>query len=243
MKELIIPNGNRNIYGILYEPACDAKHPAIIMSHGYNGSHSDWTKEGRYFADHGYVVYTYDFCGGSVSSKSMDTRMTITSEKEDLLAVYAYIRNLDQVDETNIFLLGASQGGFVSSLAAAQLGDKVRALAMYYPALCIPDNWREKYPDPDQAPDTFDFWGLTLSRQFVKDVHPIDVYGRIGAYKGNVLILHGDQDEIVPYAYSERAVEVYEHAQLVRMEGEGHGFSPEGVEKAMKMVLDFLERN
>ena len=42
MKELIITSENRSIYGILYEPEGDFMHPAIIMSHGYNGSHGDW---------------------------------------------------------------------------------------------------------------------------------------------------------------------------------------------------------
>lgn len=242
MKELIIPNGDRNIYGILYEPAGETEHPAIIMSHGYNGSHADWVDEGQYYSEHGYVVYAYDFCGGSVNSRSSSVQMTITSEQEDLLAVFAQIRKMDQVDESNIVLFGGSQGGFVSSLAVARLRDEVRALAMYYPALCIPNDWRKKYPNPGHAPETFDFWGLELSRKFIEDVHPIDVYGKIGDFKGGVLILHGDQDDIVPYSCSEKAAEIYENAELVRMEGEGHGFSPEGSRKAMKIVLDFLER-
>lgn len=241
MEEFIIQGRGREIYGRLYVPSGDAKHPAVIMSHGYNGSYSDWEMEASYYSSHGYVVYTYDFCGGSANSKSSSTDMTITSEKEDLLSVFSCIRQLDCVDTSGIILFGGSQGGLVSSLAAAQLGDEVRALAMYFPALCVPDNWKEKYPDPAQAPDRFDFWNHELTRRFVEDVHELDVFGRIGDYKGPVLILHGDADDIVPYGFSEKAAEVYEHAELVRMEGEGHGFTPEGGEKAMQIVLEFLE--
>ena len=244
MKELIITSENRSIYGILYEPEGDFMHPAIIMSHGYNGSHGDWYNEGKYYSEHGYVVYAYDFCGGSTSSRSSgsSTEMTISSEIDDLLTVYSYIKKLDHVDETNIVLFGGSQGGLVSSLAAAKLGDEIRALVMYFPALCVPDNWKQKYPDLTHVPAVFDFWGLELSRKFVEDVHKMNVYETIGDYKGNVLILHGDQDDVVPYSYSERAAVLYESAKLVRLEGEGHGFSPEGSKKAMGLVAGFLEQ-
>ena len=153
------------------------------MSHGYNGSHADWVNEGQYYSEHGYVVYAYDFCGGSVNSRSSAIQMTITSEQEDLLAVFAFIRKMDHVDESNIVLFGGSQGGFVSSLAAALLRDEVRALTMYYPALCIPENWREKYPDPGYAPETFGFWGFELSRRFVEDVHPLMFTGELGTIR------------------------------------------------------------
>jgi len=77
----------------------------------------------------------------------------------------------------------------------------------------------------------------------VEDVHKIDVFGTIGDYKGDVLILHGDQVPIVPYAYAEKAAETYASAELIKMEGEGHGFSPEGGEKAMNIVLEFLRKH
>ena len=241
--ELIIPNGEKNIYGMLYEPAEEGTYPVIIMSHGYNGTHNDWVNEGNLFAKNGYMAYAYDFCGGSVNSKSdgKTTEMTIISEKEDLLAVFAYLKSLENVD--GIYLLGGSQGGLVSSLAAAELQDEVKALAMYFPALCVPDDWKNNYPDPAEAPETFDFWGMDLSREFVENVQQIDVFGIIGDYKGDVFILHGDEDPIVPYSYSERAAETYENATLVKMEGEGHGWSPEAGEKGMQMVLEFFKEH
>ena len=167
--------------------------------------------------------------------------MTIQSEKEDLLAVFAYLKAMDNVD--GIFLLGGSQGGFVSSLAAAELKEEVKALAMYFPALCVPDDWKKNYPDPAEAPETFDFWGMDLSREFVETVQQIDVFGTIGEYKGDVLILHGDEDPVVPYSYSEQAEQTYENAKLVKMEGEGHGWSPEAGQQAMEMVLEFFNEH
>ena len=242
--ELTVPNGERTVFGKLYAPTEPGKYPAVILSHGYNGTNADFLRECRYYAAHGYVAYALDFCGGSVNSKSSgsSTDMTITSEKEDLLAVFDYIRAMDIVDSDNVVLFGGSQGGLVSALAAAERAVEVKALAMYFPAFCVPDDWGKKYKSAEDAPETFDFWGLKLGRGFVADAQTIDVFGTIGDFKGDVLILHGDKDAVVPYSYSERAVETYEHAELIKLEGEGHGFSMQGGQTAKEKVLEFLDK-
>ena len=169
--------------------------------------------------------------------------MTISSEKSDLLAVFDFIYGMEEVDSDNVVVFGGSQGGLVSALVAAERADKVSALALYFPALCIPDDWAKKYPNLDTVPEKFDFWGLMLGKGFVEDLKKIDVFGTIGTYEGNVLILHGDQDAIVPYSYSEKAVKTYAHAQLVKMEGEGHGFTPVADKTAVERVLAFMKEN
>ncbi|MCR5167434.1 MAG: alpha/beta fold hydrolase [Oscillospiraceae bacterium] len=244
IEELLIPNGDRTVYGKLYAPTETGKYPAIILCHGYNGTNADWVRECNYYARHGYIAYALDFCGGSVNSKSTgeSTDMTVTSEKEDLLAVFDYIKSMDNVDSDNIVLFGGSQGGLVSALAAAERADEVKALAMYFPALCVPDDWGKKYKSAEDAPEAFDFWGLKLGRGFIADAQTIDVFGTIGNFKGDVLILHGDKDDIVPYSYSERAVEIYDHAELIKMDGEGHGFSMQGGQTAKEKVLEFLDK-
>ena len=245
ISELKIQNGENTIYGKIYRPSGEGKHPAIILSHGYNGVNSDFTNECTYYAKNGYIAYAYDFCGGSARSKSTgkSTDMTISSEKSDLLAVFDYIYSMDEVDKDNVVVFGGSQGGLVSTLVTEERADKVRALALYYPALCVPDDWKKKYPNLDEVPETFDFWGLMLGKGFVEDIHKLDVFATIGNYQGNVLILHGDKDEIVPYSYSEKAVALYPNAELVEMKGEGHGFSPAGGKIAMEKVLEFMKAN
>ena len=106
----------------------------------------DWIKECEYYAEAGFYASAFDFCGGSVRSRSSgeSTEMTITSEKEDALAVLDYIRGVESVDNENVILFGGSQGGLVAALTAAERADEVKALALYFPALCIPENWKEK---------------------------------------------------------------------------------------------------
>ena len=39
---LIVEDGEDEIYGKLYAPKDDGKYPAIILSHGFNGTHADF---------------------------------------------------------------------------------------------------------------------------------------------------------------------------------------------------------
>lgn len=245
IKELIIKENNKEIYGKVYSPEKEGKYPAIILSHGYNGANSDFVQDCTYFAQNGYVAYAYDFCGGSTRSKSSgkSTDMTIFTEKEDLLSVFNYIQSLDNVDPDQMFLLGGSQGGFVTTLAAEELMDKVKGVILYFPALNIPDDWRRNYPTIDKIPETTDFWGLKLGKEFFLSIHDFYTFDNIGSYPNDVLIIYGDKDNIVPYNAMTEAQKVYNNAELVVLKNEGHGFSSPGGKKAREMVLDFLKKH
>ena len=245
VEELIIKNGDKDVYGKIYFPKGEGKHPAVILSHGYNGANVDFVAECEYFASNGYIAYAYDFCGGSTRSQSSgkSTEMTIFTEKEDLLAVFDYIVAMQQVDAEKVFLFGGSQGGLVTTLATEERADKVKAMILYYPALSIPDNWRKTYPTTDMIPETNDFWGLMLGKIFFAAIHDFSTFENIGKYPGRVLIIHGDKDEIIPLSYSEKAVGVYDDAELVVLPGEGHGFTPDGGRVAMEKVLKFMQEH
>lgn len=244
-KVIEIPNGENTIYGTFYYPKTEEKAPLIIMCHGYNGIGDDFRAEGERFAQNGIATYTLDFCGGSVRSRSTgDTKdMTIFSEKSDLLSAYQYFKAQDSIDTNNIFLFGGSQGGLVTALATEELGDEVAGMALYYPALCIPDNWRETYPETAMIPESNEFWGMTLGYDFFASIHDFDVFDAIGKYKNNVLIIHGDEDAIVPLSYSEKASKLYQNAELIVLEHEGHGFQSEAGKVACEDVLEFMKNN
>ena len=245
MEELSVQNGENLIYGKVFFPKDEEKHPAIILSHGYNGSHSDFIDDCRFFAQNGYVAYCYDFCGGSTRSRSSGRTadMSLLTEKSDLIAVINHFETMDNVDRSRIYLLGGSQGGLVSALAAEEVPQKVKAMALYFPAFCIPDDWRKKFPGGSAVPESLDFWGMTLGKDFLSGAVSMNVDETTGRYGGNVLIIHGDSDDIVPLRYSQEAVKRYPHAKLEVMPGERHGFSPAAAARARKMVLQFTESN
>lgn len=244
VKDVTVQNGDKTIFGKLYSPKEEGKYPTVILSHGYNGVNTDFVSECTYFAQNGYVAYAFDFCGGSTRSKSSgkSTDMTVFTEKEDLLAVFDYIQLLDNVDTERMFLFGGSQGGFVSTLAAEELKDKVKGMILYFPALNIPDDWRRNYATVEEIPDTVDFWGMELGKNFFLSIRDFYTFDNIGSYPNDVLIIYGDKDPIVPYDAMIKAKEAYDSLELVVLENEGHGFSASAAEKARQMVLSFMQK-
>lgn len=243
VEDLTIQDGENEIYGKLYTPEEEGIYPAIILSHGYNGIHADFTNECRYFAQNGYIAYSFDFCGGSGRSKSSGktTDMTIFTEKENLLAVFHHISSMENVDSERVFLLGGSQGGLVTALATEEVAENVKGLILYFPAFNIPDDWRKTFPTVEKIPETYDFWGLKLGKEFFASMHDFDPFENIGSYSKNVLIIYGRKDAIVPLSYIEKAKETYQNAELIIMENEGHGFTPVGGVNAREQVLRFMQ--
>ena len=186
--EHIIRFNGKNIFGKLYEPRDEGSYSAVILSHGFNGSHNDFDMECKELAKNGFVAYAYDFCGGSVNSKSSlkTTEMTIFTEKEDLLAVFENIRKMKQVDENHIFLFGGSQGGFVSALAAAELGAQAAALCLYYPAFNIPDDWRNNFKEVSDIPEFHELWDMNLGKNYFLSIRDFQTFDHILFYSHKI---------------------------------------------------------
>lgn len=238
-----VKGAGHNVVGTVGQPANPkGKLKVAIASHGFNGV-------GRHLMDYidrlcksGYVVYVPDYAGSQQSRTDNNTmHMSTIDEKNDLIAIAREALSRKDVDKKSLVLIGESQGGYISTLAAAELGKKVSALILVYPALCIPDNWRERYPTADAIPEVTDFWGTKLSRRFFEEIIPVDIYAKVKAVKAPVQIIHGDQDKVVPVSYSEHAQKEFSHARLHVIKGAGHGFNPAQRNEMFEVVNQFLK--
>lgn len=240
---------NLNIQGTEYRPSGD-KLPVVIISHGFMANQKTVIQYVKHFASLGYAAYCFDFCGGCVVMGKSDgetTDMSVLTETRDLKAIIEYVSLLPYTDENNITLMGCSQGGFVSSLVASELKEKIARLILFYPALCIPDDARNgkmmlaKF-DPENIPDRINCGPMKLGKCYVADVINIDPFKEITAYPGDVLIVHGTEDKIVNLSYAKRAFEAYGRREIgtVRLEiidGAGHMFS----KKYDKIAMEYLK--
>ena len=241
--EIDFKNGEKNIYGMMYLPAKEQdKYPIVIMSHGFGGMYSDNEIYAKKLAEDGYACYAFDFCGGGRGSKSDGdmTEMSVLTEKSDLLAVMDGIEALDYVDTDNLFLFGQSQGGFVSTLAGVDRLDEVKAMVLLYPAYSLQDDCWERHGSIDNVPETESVMNNTLGAIYSLDAMSFDVYDVMGAFTKPVLILHGDQDDVVDISYSERAVKTFPNAELEVLNGTGHGFSARQKDAA-KIITPWIE--
>ena len=244
-RDLTVDAGEHSLFGQLLVPCgIDGKLPTVIVSHGLNSNGKNAKALiGESLAMSGFQVYCFDFYGGSIRSASGGKmwNMTVFTEKADLEAVIAKIKTLDTTDGERLFLLGESQGGFVTAITAAE-HPEIKAVIEYYPALCIPEDARKRHGAREKIPNRENFGGSQLDRAYSESVWDYDVYRVIPAYKGPVLIIHGDKDKAVDISYGRRAAEVYDHAEFVCLPGEIHGFTGEGRKKAAQLSYDFLQR-
>ena len=252
-------NGELNIYGMFYYPEDfdeTQTYPTVIMSHGL-GSRAQMMERAQWpqaALKEGYVVYAFDFCGGGRNSNSDRSfyEMSVLTEVSDLNAVMDFVESKPYVDKDNLFLLGQSQGGFVSALTAAGRPDEVKAMVLIYPAFCLVHDLHEFIPDISEVTgDTVETAMGTLGAIYALDAYNINVMEEIAAYKGDVLIIHGLEDKTVPYTYSLEAISTaYSEAasELVLITGKKstHGFEmiyDEGREYALSVGVDFLNRH
>lgn len=243
-KELYAKRDENRIYGVVYVPQdAGEKMPTVIFSHGFGGNYQVGTQYAEALAAKGYVVYCFDFCGGSPGSRSDGStlEMSIFTEQADLEAVIGMVQELPYVDNDNIFLMGTSMGGAVSAITAAAHEDEIQGAILLYPAFVLVDNANEQFESVEDIPDTYHLMWMTVGHVFAEGLLDYDIYEAISAYKKDVLMIHGDADSIVPLSYSEKAVEAYDSARLEVLPGAGHGFYGSDAEQAVDWMQEYLE--
>lgn len=238
---------NLKISGIECRPQGD-KLPAAIVCHGLGVTQDFARQYVNALAEIGYAVYSFDFCGGSISGSKSDgetTDMSVLTELEDLRAVIEYVKSLPYTDDS-LLLMGCSQGGFVSGITAARNPGLVDKLVLFFPAINIPDDARAgrmlmaKF-DPENIPEIIDAVVMKLGRRFAADVIDMDSFAELKPYSGPVLIVHGTADQAVPVEYSKRLDEIYANSTLVLIENGDHGFTEEQDVIAIEKLVKFAK--
>lgn len=230
------------LYGILQTPEAAGPVPLVILSHGFGANRLHMAPYADFLADQGFAAYSYDFGGGGPApnqSEGSMLDMSVLTEAKDLENVLAYFEKDPRFSP--ILLMGASQGGFVSSYVAAKMPDRIRALILLYPAFVLQDDAKKRRLPDGSFPEKDHIMAWTVGRKYDEDAVSFDIYQVIKDYTGPVLIIHGDADRIVPLEYTKRAQAVFKDAKLEILTGEGHGFSPAGIHQADKMILAFLD--
>ena len=205
-------------------------------------------------AEIGFAAFCFDFCGGGLVSTSRGSRrdMSVLTEISDLKAVLRFAQSLHNTDESELLLVGCSQGGLVAALTAAQMPETVNGLVLLYPALCIPDAARAgemlwlKF-DPSHIPEKMHAGPMPLGRRYAADVMNMDAFRQIAGYSGKVLLLHGDKDTIVDISYAEKAESVYRAAgadiRFVVIPGGKHIFrKPSQIRQATQEITAFVRK-
>ena len=131
---------------------------------------------------------------------------------------------------SDLYLTGHSQGGLTAVLAAGLKSEAIKALIPLSPAINIWDGAKKGelfgYQfDIKTMPEEFGMFDWSLSTNYLRAARMLPVEEAVALYNGPVLIIHGTEDESVPYHYAQELAARYENAKLITIEDEDHCYN------------------
>jgi len=233
--------------GILSDPSADKRRPLIVLCHGFTTS-----KDGRTYVrleeilnQKAFSTFRFDFFGHGESAGEF-ANITILEAVDDVQNAIRFVKNSGY---ERIGLMGSSFGGFASILAAGQ-SDDLFVLALKSPvsdylALLIArdhdidiETWRQEGFIFIEASDGKN---VRLNYSFFADAERIQGYTLAERIKAPTLIVHGDRDETVPLAQSQKAADLIPHCRLEVIKEADHVYSkPKHFEKMLDLISDFI---
>ena len=245
MKEHEIPDDGINIHAKLDMPEGRDKCPLAIVVHGYTGHMEEphIVEVAKAINEVGIATLRVEMYGHGKSGGEFRNH-TLYKWVTNMLAVVDHVRTLDFV--TDLYITGHSQGGLLVMLIAGMCPDLFKGVIPLSPAWMIPEYARRGELlgaafDPGNIPDEIVQGEVNVLAgnyaRVAQTIHPED---EIARYNGPVLIVHGDQDEAVPYEYGKKAAELYKNARLVTIEGDDHCYNKH-LDKMTAAVQEFLK--
>ncbi len=246
-KEFYIDSDGIRLHAKLDRPESTDKGPLCILIHGFTGhmeeDHIIAAKEA--INDAGVSVLRVEMYGHGGSDGEFKNH-TLYKWVTNAISVVHYAKSLDFV--TDLYLCGHSQGGLLTMLIGGMFPDDFKAIVPLSPAWMIPEVARDGSVlgtsfDPKHIPEKVSSGDWELSGDYIRVAQTIHVEDEIERYEGPVLIVHGDDDEAVPYEYGKKAAELYKNGRLVTIHGDDHCYTRHLSEMADAVRNFFMEEN
>lgn len=220
--------------------------PGVVICHGFPVGKQKASTSGQTYpeladelaAEAGWGVLTFNFRGTGESSGSFSLGGWLADVHVATNALH------EHPDIDGVWLAGASTGGSLAICAAAE-DPRVRGVATLASRADF-DDWAAQprrfldhareigvVTDPD-FPAVFDDWAHEL-----KEIRPLDMISKLPPRP--VLLVHGDDDDVVPVRDAKALAEAYgDEAELRVLKGAGHRLrhDPRGV----AVLLGWLDR-
>jgi acetyl esterase/lipase len=258
-----IPDGHPRQTLDVYQPQHPDPVPVIVMIHGGGyiaGSKNMLSDAAQWFAERGYAVV--------VPGYRLAPDFTYPAQINDAFCALAWTySHADEYgfDTDDLILLGESAGANAAALLATVDTPQTYLSDCPY---TLPDNAQPAgvvayYMPVDlstcecQLAKTLSYTYLGVSADEIENVDEArnlwDEASPLSWMDANdppFLLIHGTDDFLIPVSESRYFVEEYEsagaQAELVALEGAGHGFfaylNREAAQQALPYVMDFIER-
>ncbi|MBQ6578671.1 MAG: alpha/beta hydrolase [Bacteroidales bacterium] len=244
IENLNCKSAGKKIWGQVYKPkGIKGKIPFVVIGHGYNSSYREAVPYAEALASHGIGAVVFDFCGGSMTSKSEGStlEMSVFTESSDMKAVVSKVKSFGWVDKDKVTIMGCSQGGLVASITAASVPEEVSSLILIYPALTIAEAAVTSHPKEAIHSEKFNLMGLDISHVFYDNLIGYDVFQDVKKFHKPTVAIYGDRDPIAAGNSIGRAKDSFSSFEAKPIAKGTHGFpAKDRLDKAVGYVLDFM---
>lgn len=225
------------------------RRPLIVMPHGgpsaYDRVDFDWMAQ--YLASRGYVVLQPNFRGSSGFGEAFEDAGRGEwggKMQHDLTDGVSALSQLGLIDPAKVCIVGASYGGYAALAGAAFTPEVYRCSAAIAPVADLSAMLSEERSRYGRDHWAISYWEGIMAdgdarRQRLRDASPVNAADQIRA---PVLLIHGDDDTVVPITQSERMERALKSAgkpvEFVRLKGEDHWLSSAETRIQMLTALD-----
>jgi dienelactone hydrolase len=182
-----IPVDGEGISGTLVAPATAV--PGVLFVQGWGSGQEQYLPRAREIAALGCLGLTFEPRGVARHDAQHET-VTREDNLRDVLAAYDLLANQRAVDTSAIGVVGASYGAYLAAILTSLR--PVRWLALRAPALYKDEDW-------DSPKRRLDRDELAAYRRRPLDPEENRALRACASFKGDVLIVESEHDDIVPH--------------------------------------------
>jgi pimeloyl-ACP methyl ester carboxylesterase len=206
-----------------------------LFVHGWGGSQAQYLTRAREIAALGCVCLTFDLRGHARTEPQQAT-VTRKDNLSDVVAAYDRLAKHPAVDDSAIAVVGSSYGGYLAAILTTLR--PVKWLALRVPALYKDAGWDMPKQQLHKEDD------LHAYRQRHVRAQENRALQACAAFKGDVLIVESEHDNIVPHPAIESYLEACKHAHSLTyrlIEGADHGLTEPPAQRAYTaLVVNWL---
>ena len=246
--EITLKRDGLKLYGLLEGTTTIKNDTIAILMHGFKGNLGYDDSKILYALSHylnqqGIPTLRFDFAGSGNSDGKFEN-MTVFSEILDGMKIIDYARNVIQAKK--IYLIGHSQGGVVASMLAGYYRDVITKLVLLAPAATLKDDalhgvCQGSHYDPNHIPPTVDVNGFTVGGDYFRTAQLMPIYETAQHDSGPTLLIHGENDQVVSPAASEKYNVIMLDSELHLIPDEGHMFNGSHRDEILQLVASFLK--
>ncbi len=200
----------------------DSRHPTVILVHGWGKNAERMTPYLKGLCCRGYNLLAFDARNHGLSDP--DGYSSMLKFAEDIGSAADFLQGLNRLQNKTLFLVGLSIGGG-ASLYAAAIDQRIKKVVTVG-AFADPRDVMRKEIEARHVPYfplvwlffKFIEWKLGVR---LADIAPVN---NISKTKADVLLIHGKDDRVVPFAQAEKLLAAKGNAnvRLWAMDNRGH---------------------